>query len=364
MITNLLDTRQLKVEMSNCQFRSRLVFGSLRVDVYTNNMDILTELGDYYKSYVEDTAIEQTISVYIIDQPAVEDDLDWLEVPREAGKQGRKEGYLESASGRWIKKFKTNMLMLQRQRDPIVVGPCLDNLAQVINFINNQFINVHLRRDWVLGHASGFSVAGQVTAIAAGSGGGKSTLMLRCLEDASRQFLTNDRLLMEATSEGVKAVGVAKLPRVNPGTLLHSHNDRLKHILPLNEQEKLSQLAQQALWELEQKYDVQIEDEYGENRVQLQGELKNLIMLDWSLASSEPTCLTLVDLEKEPDTIEGLRKRPGPFYQDKVGVFSDSNDCPSVAEYCQMLKTVRVFKLTGAIDFDVAFELIKGMDQL
>ncbi|SIS61031.1 HprK-related kinase B [Neptunomonas antarctica] len=360
MIINPLDANALQTELSNCRFNSRLVFGSLGVNVHSNVAIILDQLSDYYKSYQEDTATEHEVDIFVIEQSTASESLDWQEVPREAGKQGKKEGYLDSESGRWIKKFKTGMLMLQRQKDPVVVGPCLQNIAQIINFINNQFINAHLCRGYLLGHASGFVVQGKVTAIAAGSGGGKSTLMLRCLENQQRQFLTNDRILMQATQDAVTAVGVAKLPRVNPGTLLHS--ERLKHILPVDQQHKMRQLTQQDLWVLEQKYDVQIEDEYGPDRVQLQGELTNLLMLDWSLDSTEPTRLERVNLEDEPQAIEGLRKRPGPFFQDAAGAFGDLNACASVASYCAMLKGVCVFRLTGLIDFDKAFELIEQMD--
>ena len=363
MLTNPLDNHQLKVAMASCRHQVSLMFGALKVVVHSNESALLTGLTDYYKSYLAQQDCQKTINLYAIEQHIVEDQLDWLNVPREAGKQGKKEGYLDSPAGRWIKKFKTGMLMLQRQRDPVVVGPCLANLAQVINFINNQFINTYLRQDCLLGHASGYAVQGNVTAIAAGSGGGKSTLMLRCLEDPRRQFLTNDRLLMQVSGEQVKAIGVAKMPRVNPGTLLHSHQERLKHILPEAEQTAMQALSQQALWVLEQKYDVQIEDEYGPDRVTLSGRLKNLIMLDWTLNADQPTQLESVDLAREPEAIEGLRKRPGPFYQNDQGNFKGLTECDSVAEYCAALQAVNVYRLSGAIDFDKAYELIAELDK-
>ncbi|MFT6917305.1 MAG: HprK-related kinase B [Motiliproteus sp.] len=370
MIVNPLDADALQTELGHCPFHARLVFGPLAVNVHSNAAVILDRLRDYYKSYRQDSIAEHELDLFLIEQAEPGASLDWQEVPREVGKQGRKEGFVDAESGRWIKKFKTDMLMLQRQKDPVVVGPCLQNIAQIINFINNQFINSHLCSGYLLGHASGFSVQGQVTAIAAGSGGGKSTLMLRCLENPQRQFLTNDRILIQAIDTGanakthdkVKAVGVAKLPRVNPGTLLHS--ERLNPILPADQQQLLRQLPQQDLWVLEQKYDIQIEDHYGPDRVQLQGELANLLMLDWSLDSNEPTRLERVDLNDEPHAIEGLRKRPGPFYQDAEGAFGDLDACATVEAYCAMLKGVRVFRLTGSIDFDKAFELLEQLDTL
>jgi len=112
------------------------------------------------------------------------------------------------------------------------------------------------------------------------------------------------------------------------------------------------------LWSLEEKYDVQIEDDYGANRVQLTGQLVNLIMLDWSLDSPKETRLEQVDLSQEPDVIEGLRKRPGPFYQDNQGVFADLNAIDSTSHYVDQLANVAVYRLTGKIDFDLGYQLI------
>ncbi|ADZ90659.1 HprK-related kinase B [Marinomonas mediterranea] len=367
--------------LSACRFHVNFVFGELQVQVFSNHNALLKELTAYYKSYASplddassntaDNASNHTMNIYFVEQDNVGDDLDWLEVPREVGKTGRKEGYLDVEDGRWIKKFKTGMCFLQRKANPVAVGRCSENLAQMVNFINNQFLNHHLRQGFILGHAAAFSRVdangvAKVTAIAAGSGGGKSTTMLRCLEDSSNLFLTNDRILFEKKTlddqtPKTQAVGLAKLPRVNPGTLLYS--ERLRHILPEARQKALLDMPQSELWSLEEKYDVQIEDEYGKDRVALVGELCHLIMLDWSLNSDESTRLELVDLTKEPTQIEGLRKRPGPFYQDETGKFADLDVMDSTETYCTELSNVNVYRLTGKIDFDRAFELINGLQK-
>jgi HprK-related kinase B len=362
MIKTLLNLSHVDEGLAHCVHDIRLTFAELSITVYSNEAMLLAGLADYYRSYLKtNTSATSSLNLYVIEQSAVGDELDWLEVPREAGKQGRKEGFFDVADGRWIKKFKTGMAFLQRTEKAIAVGPCAANLAQIINFINNQFLNHYLRQGFTLGHASGFSVKGDITAIAAGSGGGKSTLMLRCLENTERDFLTNDRILLKKTTHGTSAIGLAKLPRVNPGTLLHS--DRLRHILPESRQDMLCQMPRSELWSLEEKYDVQIEDNYGENRVQLAGNLARLIMLDWSLDSSEPTQIERVNLLQQADVIEGLRKRPGPFYQDKDGAFTDLNAIDSVAHYVSELENVDVYRLTGKIDFDRAYDLIATLGQ-
>ena len=367
MIKTLLNLPHVDEALSHCSETIRLHFADLSVIVHSNEAMLLAGIADYYRSYLKAEAHTTTsLNVYVMEQSAVGDELEWLEVPREAGKQGRKEGFLDVAGGRWIKKFKTGMTFLQRPDHTVAVGPCSSNLAQIVNFINNQFLNHYLRQGFTLGHASAFCVNGEVTAIAAGSGGGKSTLMLRCLENPERDFLTNDRLLLKntgpkktelkKTEQGTQTIGLAKLPRVNPGTLLHA--ERLRHILPEDRQQALRQMPQSELWSLEEKYDVQIEDEYGPNRIRLAGNLSRLIMLDWSLDSAEPTQLEPVDLSSQPEAIEGLRKRPGPFYQDKSGAFADLNAIDSVEHYCSELANVKVYRLTGRIDFDRAYELI------
>ncbi|WP_394180396.1 HprK-related kinase B [Marinomonas posidonica] len=357
MIQNILDLTQVETHFSTCLHQTQFQFAQLQVRFHATERGLIEDLTEYYKSYLHETqAATSIIDVYVMEQAPAGDELAWLEVPREVGKQGRKEGYLDVPGGRWIKKFKTGMSFLQRPDQLVAVGPCAANLAQIINFINNQFLNHFLRQDFTLGHASAFSVQGQVTAIAAGSGGGKSTLMLRCLEKSTRDFLTNDRILLKRVGSGTETIGLAKLPRVNPGTLLYS--DRLRHILPAARQQALSSMPTSELWSLEEKYDVQIEDDYGANRVQLTGQLVNLIMLDWSLDSPEETRLEQVDLSQEPDVIEGLRKRPGPFYQDNQGVFADLNAIDSTAHYVDQLANVAVYRLTGKIDFDLGYQLI------
>ena len=361
MMKTLLNLPHVNEALSQCTETIRLHFAELSITVHSNEAMLLAGIADYYRSYLK-AEVHTTTSLnrYVMEQSVVGDELEWLEVPREEGKQGRKEGFIDVAGGRWIKKFKTGMTFLQRPDHTVAVGPCSSNLAQIINFINNQFLNHYLRQGFTLGHASAFCVNGETTAIAAGSGGGKSTLMLRCLEQSERNFLTNDRILFKKTEQGTQTIGLAKLPRVNPGTLLHS--DRLRHILPESRQQALRQMPQSELWSLEEKYDVQIEDEYGPNRVRLAGNLSRLIMLDWSLDSAESTQLERVDLASQPEVIEGLRKRPGPFYQDKSGAFADLNAIDSVAHYGNELEHVKVYRLTGKIDFDRAYELIAALD--
>lgn len=340
--------------IAQCDSNLSLHFDLIEVRVHSNEPRLLSELSDYYKSYPKLGQAEQTIDLYAVEANIAEIDLDWQVVDRETGKSGLKESYSDTAEGRWIWKHKTGMKMLQRVSQPIAVGPCRENLAQVINFINNQFLNHFQRLDYMLGHAAAFSDDGDVTAVAASSGGGKSTLMLAFLEHVQNAFLTNDRLLFKRIDTGVEAIGLAKMPRVNPGTLLYSK--RLNHLLSDSFKAELNQLETRELWELEHKFDVQIEEEYGPERVALKGRFKRLLLLDWELNTTEPTQVVAVDVEADPRSLAGLQKRRGPFYHDATGHFPFPDSAEPLARYVDQLQGVEVYRITGAVNFAAAVE--------
>lgn len=350
-MSNLPNSKQL---ISQCSATLALKFSAVAVNVHSNDQQLLNELAIYYKSYSSDQIIEDCIELYAVETNIVDLDVDWQNVERETGKSGLKEAYFDTSEGRWIWKHKTGMKMLQRVERPIVLGPCRKNIAQVINFINNQFLNHYQRKGYMLGHAAAFADNGQVTAIAASSGGGKSTLMLQFLEKSQNQFLTNDRIMFKRNGTQVSAMGLSKMPRVNPGTLLNS--TRLNHLLSDAFKAELTNMPTEELWELEHKFDVQIEDEYGPNRVTLAGNLTRLILLDWDLNSNEPTRLLPVDLESDPSHIAGLQKRRGPFYHDANGHFPFPDSCDAQSKYVDQLQGVEVYRVVGSINFQAAVD--------
>lgn len=245
------------------------------------------------------------------------------------------------------------MVMLQSLQTPAVFGDLQANSSQVINFINNQFLNHHQRRGYLLGHASAFTSNSSTTAIAANSGGGKSTLMLKALERDGTRFLSNDRILFQPMDNEVHVLGVAKHPRVNPGTLLHS--DRLSPILPEPERRRFEAMPPAKLWDIEQKYDARIDRIYGPGKAELSGQLGNLVLLDWSLNEPAATQLVKVDIKATPEALDGLRKSPGPFFQAADGSFPGAKTA-SAAVYAEHLGGVQVWRLCGRVDFDRAIE--------
>ena len=107
----------------------------------------------------------------------------------------------------------------------------------------------------MLCHAAGVVVAGNGMAIAGMSGGGKSTLALHLLGTGAA-FCSNDRLLVRSAGSGARMTGVAKQPRINPGTALN--NPRLESVLSSERRSELARIEESELWDLEEKYDVDV----------------------------------------------------------------------------------------------------------
>jgi HprK-related kinase B len=115
------------------------------------------------------------------------------------------------------------------------------------------------------------------------SGAGKSTLSLHLMAGGAT-FVSNDRLLITPDGDGLMMSGVAKLPRINPGTILN--NPTLTALLSDAEKATLSSLPEQELWELEQKFDVPINTCFGEDRFVLSAKMTGLVVLNWQRADA------------------------------------------------------------------------------
>jgi len=354
---DFFDNRQIAQARRGCTSELRLAFHGMAFKVLADDNEILNLLRDYFSGLTETEATTATTQqrVYLVNSPLDPGRINWTPVERsKVSPLGLKEAYVDVPEGRWIHKVRTGMVMLQALTDPMIFGNLREHISQVINFINNQFLNYQQRQGYLLGHASAFNIDGCVTAIAASSGGGKSTLMLKALETDKARFLSNDRILFRPEDGQVRILGLAKHPRVNPGTLLNSQ--RLLFILPEHERKRFDAMPQSQLWDIEQKYDVMIPEVYGENRAALSGCLKNLVLLDWSLEACEPTVLAAVDIEATPGALEGLRKSPGPFFQEADGSFPPEQ-CRGADVYAENLRGIKVWRLAGKVDFDRAIAL-------
>ena len=97
--------------------------------------------------------------------------------------------------------------------------------------------------------------------------------------EAGNRYLTNDRLFIRETSGGIQAIGIPKLPRVNPGTVLH--NRSLQGLIPDAERQRLPAMPAAQMWDLEQKYDVPVQRIFGSEPVVGAVPLAAFVILNW-----------------------------------------------------------------------------------
>ena len=322
--------------------------GECAIRVQSNSVELLEKLQQYFSNLVIDQS-PADLTVIVIESAALELPYHFKDWPREAGKKGRKDSYYDVEGARLIRKTRTGMVFLQSDNCKIAAGPSLANTNQVINFINSQHMIWLQQRDWLICHAAGVVHKNHSYAIAGFSGGGKSTFMLRLMNDDSIDFLSNDRLFIRH-QKTVDAEGIAKLPRINPGTIVN--NPRLQALIPEAERNQLLSLPKQQLWDIEEKYDVDIESVYGPGRIAISKPLQAFIVLNWQHNSEHAFDVNKVDLEHRQDLLPAIMKSSGPFYQDTKGQFLTNFNDRNEVRYLQILSQVDIYEVSGQIDFD------------
>jgi hypothetical protein len=304
----LLD-ESLDLDLSGCTIRIR-----------SNDSVLLERLAEYFAHVVSDTS-KPDIEILAIESEVVDSGLDFIDWAREPGKTGRKDAYFDIPEARLVLKVRTGMLFLQSVQ----------------------------RRDWLICHASALTYQGRGFGIAGFSGGGKSTLMLHLLAHAGMSYLTNDRLFIKHTPDGVLARGIPKLPRVNPGTIIH--DPKLESLISDQQRESLLALPAEELWELEDKYDVHVDKVYGSGRIVAEAPLAAFLLLNWQRGSDAPLAVTQVDLNSRQDLLGTIMKSPGPFYQHTDGSFHQDTAAFDEQAYLNELKDVSIYEVSGGIDF-------------
>lgn len=334
-----------------------LEFDDVSLTVRSNSLVLLDRLGEYFAPYVSNHVDPSHLEVIALERSAPDLGLDYIDWVREPGKKGRKDAYCDLEDGRVVKKVRTGMVFLQNREYAIAAGPCLANDNQVVNFINNQYMT-RLQQDGALiCHASALACGAKSMGIAGFSGGGKSTLMLHAMEHDAFSFVTNDRLFIEGVGESVVALGIPKQPRINPGTIVN--NPRLHGLITPERRQELLDLPVSQLWDLEEKYDVMIEDVYGKGRIRQSAELSGFLILNWSMKSLDSCDIQEVDLEERRDLLAAVMKSPGPFYFKEDGSFWQADDQLVEQTYIDALADVPVFEATGGVDFEMAVDFVQ-----
>jgi len=321
-----------------------------RLSVRSNSAAFLERMQDYFSHVISEAGDAVEAEVIAIECDILNPDIVFTDWKREPGKTGRKDAIHDFKAGRLVRKIRTGMLFLQSAQSLVAAGPCLEYDNQVINFINSQFLNGLQNDGYLLCHAAALSRHGHGLAIAGLSGGGKSTLMLNLLEDQAIMYVTNDRLLLRQQPAATLAVGIPKLPRINPGTIVN--NPRLFRLIDTASREKLLQLDKKELWKLEQKYDVDITRFYGPDRIQHETELHRFLVLNWQHDAVEDVQLERVDLAQRQDLLAAIMKPSGPFYLDAAGSFNVDDAIPDALAYLAALVDVEMYEARGRVDFE------------
>ncbi|MGD8558290.1 MAG: HprK-related kinase B [Gammaproteobacteria bacterium] len=345
-LDNVVDT--LYGGATLCNQSLTLALGDCTLRVRSNSAPLVEQLCSYF-SHVIETDKEPDIDIIAIERDAPQLDIVFKDWQREPGKTGRKDSYFDLPGARLVRKVRTGMVFLQSEHQRIAAGPCLRYDNQLINFINAQYMNWLQQRGWLICHAAGVVYKDKALGIAAFSGGGKSTLMLQVLDNPDINYLTNDRLFIKKHNGIIDAAGIPKLPRINPGTIVH--NPRLHPLIDEEQRQDLLDMPADDLWQLEEKYDVIIDELYGQNRITARAPLTAFVVLNWQPQGNQPLQLQPVKLSERRDLLGAIMKSPGPFYQYADGGFFQDDTPLDDQAYLSLLENVAIFEASGTIDF-------------
>ncbi len=323
-----------------------LRLGDCLLEVRTSEAPLRDELARYFAAFLAEPG---PADVLITAHEAPDQDLglDYRVKQPDPGKTKVKEEWADIEGGRVVHKRLTGMSFLFGGGEHLAVGPCRDNPNQVVNFVNNRFIERKLNQGCLLGHAAGIRLGARGMAMAGFSGMGKSTLALHCMSRGA-DFVSNDRVLVAEGRPVPTMFGVAKHPRINPGTALA--NPDLAGIVAPGDKARFLALPEAELWSLEHKYDAIIEDCFGPGRFTLAAPLDALVLLNWT-RDGGPLVIREVDLARREDLLPAFMKATGLFY------LPERPDLPQdqpALRYADVLSRCTVLECSGGVDFDAA----------
>ncbi|MCJ2164398.1 MULTISPECIES: HprK-related kinase B [unclassified Pseudodesulfovibrio] len=326
-----------------------LHFGGCIIQANSSSDELHAALAGYFKEFVTEQGIPEIV-ISAHETPSPEMRLDFNVKQPDSGKTRIKEEWADLPDGRVVRKRLTGMHFLFGQGENVAVGPCLDNSNQVINFINNRFIEWKLNRGGFLGHAAGVIHNGRGISLAGFSGAGKSTLALHLMSKGTT-FVSNDRIMVEENGDGLTMYGVAKQPRINPGTALH--NPDLNGIVEPDLRDEFLDMPSDKLWQLEHKYDALIDECYGPGKFELRSPMNALVILNWT-RSGGPMRTAMVDPMKRKDLLPAFMKSTGLFYLPE----NQDRQCdPDMDAYAKLLQKTDLVEISGGVDFEQASDI-------
>ncbi len=342
-----------------------LRIGDLSVTVRTNLPGLQHRLRDYFREFLipaREMTGEPSLTVTAHEMPRLPRPVlsageigGWREKQPDLGKRRVKEWWKDAPDGRLVYKTLTGLVFAFGNGRHLAVGPCLRNDNQIVNFINNRYLEHQINRGALLAHAAAITYAGGALALAGFSGMGKSTLALHLMR-RSADFTSNDRVLIlprPGDTAGPLCLGIPKQPRVNPGTV--GSIPELTCLMSEDERAALTRMPPDELWALERKYDAPIDRCFGPGRFVLQAPLRAVVILNWRRDRTAPVIRPFVGAER-PDLLGAFMKSTGLFYlPDDPRRTGD----PDAASYVEALSRTPLFEITGGVDFDAAADALK-----
>jgi HprK-related kinase B len=320
-----------------------LEFEECAVHARSNRPDVIERLRDYYDGFVVWTP-GRTVTISVIEAPPPVLECTFRPQPPGPGKTRLKEELCDLRDGRIVRKVRTGMVFICGGETHVAVGPCAANLNQVINFINHHHLMWSMDRKRLLLHAAGVCDRRGGLALAGLSGAGKSTLALH-LASRGLDFVSNDRLMVARDGVALSMHGLAKMPRVNPGTILHNPN--LASLIPESKRNKLRGMPEDELWRLEDKFDVPIGRVYGPERFVLRSHLRGIVVLTWKRTARE-TVVRQSTLQERLDLLPMIMKSPGPFCPRPGSVDTGAH---TAQDYLELLGDCPVLEIAGGVSF-------------
>ncbi len=341
----------------NCEAPLFLDFDGFTVEFRTNSEPLLVELREYYQHFI---LAENDIGDAIVNElvlgwqtaEALVPDGDWQIKQPDPGKSKIKEHLLFLDGDKVVRKVLTGVHLFFVGEQRVCAGPLEANPNQVVNFINNMHLDALLADHGQLFHASGVCQGNIGLGMAGQSGKGKSTLALRLLQQGL-DLVSNDRLVVNQAESGLGMYGIAKYPRINPGTVINQ-----PELLPMVQPDDLARyqaMAKDDLWELEEKYDAFVEPAFGV-KFKLCASMKMFVILDWDRHSDAPPSLTRASAAEYPHLVETVMKSPGVMLPRSAHRIGDA----TVAPYIDLLNHCELYILSGGVDFDAAATEIKN----
>lgn len=336
--------------IEDCRHELLLEFGGYVIRFVCNSKRLHDQLEHYFRHFAanEGSKVQCTVEGLQADAPQIAGD--WRVKPPEPGKTKVKEHILEQTGLRVVRKILTGVHLIFAGDRNLCVGPLEANPNQVINFINNIYLDELLESSGELFHAAGVCRGGTGVGMAGYSGKGKSTLAMRLLA-RGMDFVSNDRLVVDRDGTGLLMRGIAKYPRINPGTIVNEPG--LVDIASEADLARYRALPPEQLWTLEEKHDAFVEGRFG-CRFCLQAKMHLFIALDWHRSQRSATRLEQCDPATCPELVRTVMKTPGvmlPRTNRRVGT-------PAVEDYIALLSRCRFLVLTGGVDFDAAADQI------